>query len=57
MIRVAITPDSRREWRSRGATRYWIVAPRWIDVEIKQSPAIIIIIIIFIFFLFFFIFF
>jgi len=55
MIRVAITPDSRREWRSRGATRYWIVAPRWIDVEIKQSPAIIIIII-FIFFIIFYFF-
>jgi len=33
MIEVAITPDS------RGATRYWIVAPGWTDVEIKKpSP-------------------
>jgi len=35
-----MTPDSRREWRSHGATRYWIVAPGWTDVEIKKpSPA------------------
>ena len=40
MIGVAITPDSRREWRSRGATRYWIVAPGRTDIEIKKpSPA------------------
>jgi len=37
MIGVAITPDSRREWRRRGATRrYCIVAPGWTDVEIKK---------------------
>ena len=42
MVRVAITLDSRREWRSREATRYWIVASRWTDVDCwnkKLSPA------------------
>jgi len=40
MVGVAITADSRREWMSRGATRYWIVALGWTDVEIKKpSPA------------------
>jgi len=40
MIGVAITADSRRERRSHGATRYWIVAPRWTNVELKKpSPA------------------
>jgi len=39
MIGVAITPESRREWKSREATRYWIVAPGWTaDVEINIKP-------------------
>jgi len=37
MIEVAITPNSLREWRSRGAIRYWIVASGWTDVEIKKN--------------------
>ena len=36
MVGVTIIPNGRREWRSRGATRYWIVAPWWTDVEIKK---------------------
>jgi len=39
LIKVATTPDSHREQRNRGATRYWICEPRHKNIEIKKNSS------------------